>query len=257
MISRSDLVALYTLTSKEIVRFMRIWPQTILPSAITTALYFIIFGNLIGSQISKINGFTYMQFIAPGLIMMSVVSNAYSNVSSSFFSMRFQRSIEELLVSPMPNYLILLGFTIGGILRGSTVGLVVTLLALFFTKLHLQHLWITLLSPILAATLFSLAGFTNGIFAKKFDDISIIPTFVITPLTYLGGVFYSLQFLPPFWQPFAHLNPVLYMVDAFRYGILGISDVPIAATLATLFGSIIFLFGLNWYLLAKGTGIRS
>lgn len=257
MTKSTNLIALHTLVRKEVVRFIRIWAQTILPPAITMALYFVIFGNLIGSQIGTINGFTYMQFITPGLIMMSIISNAYANVSSSFFSMRFQRSIEELVVSPMPNYLLLLGFTLGGVLRGVTVGIVVTVLSLFFTKLHLHHLGITLLIPVLAAILFSLAGFTNGLFAKKFDDISIIPTFVITPLTYLGGVFYSLKLLPSFWQPIAHINPVLYMVDALRYGILGISDVSITVAISMLSGFVVALFIFNLYLLHKGVGIRS
>jgi ABC-2 type transport system permease protein len=254
---KENWIAFKTIVNKEVVRFMRIWIQTILPPAITVVLYFLIFGKLIGSQINPISGFNYMDFIAPGLIMMSIITNAYSNVVSSFFSIRFQRSIEEMLVSPMSNSVIITGYIVAGILRGLMVGLTVTILALFFTRLHMQHPFVMFISAFLAATLFSLAGFTNGLFAKTFDDISIIPTFILTPLTYLGGVFYSIDLLPPAWQPIALLNPIVYMVNAFRYGILGISDVHLGTAFGLIILAIIFLFSINLYFLNRGMGIRT
>lgn len=249
-------IALVTLVLKEVRRFTRIWPQTLLPPAITMCLYFVIFGNLIGSRVGEMDGFNYMQFIVPGLIMMSVITNAYANVVSSFFSMKFQRSIEELLVSPLPNWVILLGYVAGGVSRGLLVGLIVTLLSLGFTHLELQHPWIVVLVVLLTAVLFSLGGFINAIYATKFDDISIVPTFVLTPLTYLGGVFYSISLLPPFWQAVSLANPVLYMVNAFRYGVLGVSDVNItyAFIMLVLFTLSLFMFSL--FLLRRGKGIR-
>ncbi len=252
----NNWIAFQTIFVKEVRRFMRIWPQTLLPPAITMVLYFIIFGNLIGSRIGKMGGFDYMQFIVPGLIMMSVITNAYGNVVSSFFSTKFQRSIEELLVSPVPNYIIVCGFVFGGIVRGILCGFIVTLLSLFFTHLAVENIAITLLVVFLTAALFSLAGFINAVFANKFDDVSIIPTFVLTPLTYLGGVFYSIQLLPEFWQHVSMANPVLYMVNAFRYGILGVSDVNIWFALGMITFFVIVFFGVALYLLHKGTGIR-
>ena len=220
-----NLVALNTIVYREVRRFTRIWPQTLLPPAITMVLYFVIFGNLIGRQIGDMGGFTYMEYIVPGLIMMSVITNSYGNVVSSFFGSKFQRSIEELMVSPVSPHTILIGFTLGGVLRGLMVGVIVTLLSLFFTDLQVHHLGVTILVVVLTATIFSLLGFINAVFARNFDDISIIPTFVLTPLTYLGGVFYSISLLPPFWQTVSLANPVLHMVNAFRYGILGVSDI--------------------------------
>lgn len=254
---KQQWIGFYTILSKEITRFMRIWIQTILPPAITMTLYFIIFGRLVGSQIHSIEGFTYMQYIVPGLVMMSVVMNAYTNVVSSFYSARFQKSIEELLVSPLPNYLILLGYTMGGVVRGILVGVVVMLISLFFTHMHMEHTLIVFIVALLASTLFSLAGFTNSLYAKKFDDISIIPTFVLTPLTYLGGVFYSISLLSPIWQKISLFNPILYMVNAFRYGILGITDINItwAIVIICLFTVILFVFNLQ--LLNRGVGIRT
>lgn len=220
-------VAFSTIVTKEIRRFMRIWMQTLLPPAITISLYFVIFGTLIGSRIGEMSGFAYIEFVVPGLIMMAVISNSYSNVVSSFFSTKFQRSIEEMLVSPVPNYVILLGYTLGGVSRGLAVGLVVTLLSFFFTDLQVHNLAVTVGIVLLTSIMFSLAGFINAVFARNFDDISIIPTFVLTPLTYLGGVFYSISLLPAFWQGVSQANPVLYMVNAFRYGLLGVSDVDV------------------------------
>lgn len=252
-----QLNALRTILEKEIKRFMRIWIQTILPSAITMSLYFIIMGKFIGSQISPINGYSYIEFIAPGLIMMGIITNSYANSVSSFYSSKFQRHIEEMLVSPMPNYIIVIGFMLGGIARGVIVGLVVTIVALFFTRLQIHNLGLVVITTILTAALFSIAGIINGIFANSFDDISIIPTFVLTPLTYLGGVFFSVDMLSPFWQNISFANPIIYMVNSFRMGILGISDVNLMTSMIVIIVFFITLFSVCLYLLNKGIGIRS
>lgn len=257
MLDRVNYVAFKTIINKEITRFLRIWPQTLLPPVISMTLYFLIFGKLIGSQISDMSGFSYMQYIAPGLVMMSVVTNAYSNVASSFYGTKFQRNIDEMLIAPVSNVVILVGFVMGGILRGLMVGLLVIFIALFFTKLHVYNLFIILSVGFLSSLLFSLAGFTNGLLANKFDDVMIIPTFVITPLTYLGGVFYSIHLLSPFWQELSKLNPVLYMVNAFRYGILGLSDVNIMVAMVMIIVFIVALFILNLALMQRGSGLRS
>jgi len=251
-----NLTALQTILVKEVRRFTRIWPQTLLPPAITMTLYFVIFGNLVGSRIGEMGGFAYMQYIVPGLIMMAVITNAYSNVVSSFYSAKFQRSIEELMVSPTPHHTILSGFVLGGIARGLAVGAIVTVLSLFFTNLHLHHLFVVAYTVLLTAALFSLGGFINAIFAKSFDDISIIPTFVLTPLTYLGGVFYSMDQLSPFWQTVSLLNPIVYMVNAFRYGILGVSDVNVwlSLTMVTLVTGALYVYA--YRLLKSGRGMR-
>lgn len=252
-----NIIALTTLVRREVRRFSRIWLETILPSAVTVTLYFIIFGKLIGAQLKDIHGYNYIDYIAPGLIMMSAMTNAYSNTASSFFSSKFNRSIEEMLVSPMPNIIILLGFMIGGVLRGICVGLVILLIALLFTHIPIYSFAIAITMTLLACMVFSLAGLINAIFAKKFDDISFIPTFVLTPLTYLGGVFYSIKQLPLFWQKISILNPVLNIVDTFRYGMLGVSDVNaiLGFCLVGLFLLVVFLWSL--YLLNKGVGIRT
>ena len=250
-------IAFNTLLSREIRRFIRIWPQTLLPPAITMTLYFIIFGNLIGSKIGEMGGFNYTQYIAPGIIMMSVINNAYSNVASSFFSAKFQNHIEELIVAPVPNYLILAGYVAGGTARGLCVGLIVTLVSLFFTNLSIQHVFITTSMIFLSAILFALGGFINAIYARSFDEISIIPTFILTPMTYLGGVFYSISLLPEFWQKVSLLNPILYMVNAFRYGMLGTSDIAVEIAFAIIILCIISLTSFALYLLNKGTGIRN
>jgi ABC-2 type transport system permease protein len=252
-----QLIALLTIVRKEVKRFTRIWMQTLLPPVITMSLYFVIFGALIGSRIGMMGGVDYMSFVVPGLIMMSVITNSYSNVASSFFSTKFQRSVEEILVSPTPNYIILLGFTLGGVMRGLCVGLIVTLVSLFFTDLSIQHLGITISVVFLTAVLFSVAGFLNALFAQSFDDISIIPTFILTPLTYLGGVFYTIALLPDFWQGVSQLNPVLYMVNAFRYGMLGISDIDVTVALLTI---VAFIVGLSWaalFILNSGRRLRA
>ena len=250
-------IAFKTIVVKEVSRFARIWIQTILPPAITMALYFVIFGNLIGPRVGQMGGFSYIQYIAPGIIMMAVITHSYANVVSSFFGSKFQRHIEEMLIAPIPNGLILAGYISGGVARGLTVGLVVTVVALFFTKLTLYSLPIVVATVLLTSTLFSLGGLINGIFARNFDDTSIIPTFVLTPLTYLGGVFYSIDLLPEFWRTVSLANPILYMVNAFRYGILGVSDIPIATAFTVNGMFILGLWTLSLHLLNRGVGIRT
>jgi len=254
---RLNYVALKTIAIKETHRYLRIWTQTLLPSAITMTLYFVIFGNLIGSRIGTMHGYPYMNYIVPGVVMMAVITNSYANVVSSFFGAKFQRHVEELLVSPTPNYIILLGYLTGGIGRGILVGVIVTIIALFFTHLTVHNWLITGSVIILTATLFALAGFINGIFAKKFDDVAIIPTFVLTPLTYLGGVFYSIALLPPFWRKASLANPILYMVNAFRYGMLGISDIRITVAYAIIIAFIVALTAFCLWVLDRGVGLRS
>ncbi len=251
-----NLIALKTIVRKEVVRVLRIWVQTIVPPAITMTLYFIIFGNLIGRRIGTMGGFDYMQYIAPGLIMMSVITTSYGNVVSSFFGAKFGRHVEEMLVSPMSNATIILGHVAGGVLRGVLVGALVTGIALFFTDLDVQYPLITVTIVLLSSIVFALAGFINAVFASKFDDISIVPTFVLTPLTYLGGVFYSISLLPEFWQKVSLLNPILYMVNAFRYGILGTSDIDIGTAYAILFVFVAVLFAACQQLMRRGVGIR-
>ncbi len=251
-----NIVATQTIVRKEVVRVLRIWIQTVVPPAITMTLYFIIFGNLIGRRIGTMGGFDYMQYIAPGLIMMSVITNSYGNVVSSFFGAKFGRHIEEMLVSPMSNAAIVIGHVAGGVLRGMLVGVLVTIIALFFTRLEVQYPFITISIVLLSSTVFSLAGLINAIFAKKFDDISIVPTFILTPLTYLGGVFYSISLLPEFWQTVSLANPILYMVNAFRYGILGTSDINIGVAYGILLVFVVVLFTACVQLLNRGVGIR-
>jgi ABC-2 type transport system permease protein len=249
-------VGLKTIVNKEIIRALRIWVQTIVPPAITMTLYFIIFGSLIGRRIGSMDGYDYMQYIAPGLIMMSIITNSYGNVVSSFFGAKFGRHIEEMLVSPMSNATIILGHVAGGVIRGLLVGALVTVVALAFTRLKVEHPFITFSMVILSSTVFALAGFINAVFARKFDDISIVPTFVLTPLTYLGGVFYSIKLLPEFWQNVSLANPILYMVNAFRYGILGTSDISIANAYLIVGLFVLGLFTASLMLLNRGVGIR-
>ncbi len=255
--SRTNRVALYTLTRREITRFFRIWTQTLLPSPISIVLYFVIFGSLIGPRIGEIDGYPYISYLAPGLIMMAVINNSFSNVVASFFGAKFQRNIEEMYVAPMSSLVILLGFTFGGVVRGFIVGLIVTGVALFFTQLHIHHIGVVLTVVVATAMLFSLGGLINAIFSRKFDDINIIPTFVLTPLTYLGGVFYSTNMLAPFWQKLSYFNPILYMINAFRYGMLGTSDVPVSISLGFILLTNVLCFAIAWRLLAKGTGIKA
>ena len=256
MTPTEQYVAFMTIVRKEIKRYLRIWTQTLLPSAITMSLYFVIFGSLIGSRIGEMGGFTYMQFVVPGLIMMAIVTNSYSNVVSSFFGSKFNHSVEELLVSPTPNYIILLGYIVGGISRGLLVAVVVTTVSLFFTRLQIHSPVVVVLVVLRTSTLFALAGFINAVYANNFDDISIIPTFVLTPLIYLGGVFYSMDLLPDFWAGVSKLNPLVYVVNAFRYGVLGVSDVslPFAFGMIALFTVLAFTYSMH--LLNSGKRLR-
>jgi ABC-2 type transport system permease protein len=251
-----QLITLQTLVRKETGRVTRIWVQTIVPPIITMSLYFIIFGNLIGRRIGQMDGFDYMQYIAPGLIMMSVIQNAYGNVVSSFFGAKFQKHLEEMLVSPMPTWSIIIGHISGGVYRGLIVGAVVTMIALFFTRLQIVNVFVTVSIVVLTAIVFALAGLINAILARKFDDISIIPSFVLAPLTYLGGIFYSISLLPEFAQKVSLFNPILYMVNAFRYGMLGVSDIDIRMAYGITILFIVVLFGLSTILINRGVGIR-
>ncbi len=254
---RFYVVAFSTILIKECNRFLRIWLQTILPPGISMGLYFVIFGQLIGPRIGQMGGFSYMQYVAPGIIMMAVITNAYGNVVSSFFGAKFQRHIEEMLVAPVPNVIILAGYVCGGICRGVCVAALVTLVASFFTNIAVHSYSVTFAVVLLTSALFSLAGFINAIFARKFDDISIIPTFVLTPLTYLGGVFYSIDLLPALWRHVSLLNPILYMVNAFRYGFLGVSDIPLDQAFMVIGGFVLLLTAWSLYLLERGVGLRS
>ena len=249
-------VAFMTIFRKEVKRYMRIWTQTLLPSAITMSLYFVIFGSLIGSRIGDMGGFTYMQFVVPGLIMMAIVTNSYANVVSSFFGSKFNHSVEELLVSPTPNYIILLGYVVGGISRGILVAVVVTVVSLFFTRMHIHSYFVVASIVLMTSTLFALAGFINAVFANNFDDISIIPTFVLTPLIYLGGVFYSMDLLSDFWAGVSRLNPLVYVVNAFRYGVLGVSDVSLPLAFGMIGMFTLLAFAYSMHLLNSGTRLR-
>ncbi|HMR01181.1 MAG TPA: ABC transporter permease [Candidatus Gracilibacteria bacterium] len=250
-------VAYKTIMRKEVVRFMRIWPQTLLPPVITQSLYFIIFGTFIGSQVADINGVSYMAFIVPGLVMMAVINGAFQNVVSSFFSTKFMRNVDELLVSPVPNWLIIAGYCGGGVLRGVLVGLIVFFVSIFFTQPEIHNIWIILMFVTLTSLLFSLGGFLNALFARKFDDISVFSVFILTPLTYFGGVFYSIDDLPGFWQGLSKFNPILYMIDGFRYGFHGFSDVNIWWSVAMLLTFTVVISVLCLYLMRKGVGLKN
>jgi len=252
-----NYIAFKSLLTKEVSRFTRIWLQTLVPPAVTMSLYFVIFGNLIGSRIGQMSGFSYMEFIVPGLIMMSVITNSYSNVASSFFSSKFQHNVEELLVAPVPTWIIIAGYVGGGVIRGLLVGMIVTLLSLFFIDLNIFNLGVLVLSVLLTSTLFALGGLINAILAKSFDDISIIPNFVLTPLTYLGGVFYSLSLLPDFWQGVSKANPIVYMINTFRYGFLGVSDIPLIYSFSMIIGFVVVLYSVAHWMIARGIGLRS
>ncbi len=250
-------VSFQTILTKEVLRFTRIWVQTILPSVITTTLYFVIFGRLIGDRIGPMDGLPYLDFIVPGLVLMAVITNAYSNVVSSFYSGKFSRYVEELLVSPAPNWVILAGYVTGGVARGLAVGGAVLAVAAVFTPIEIHSVAVTFLVFVMTAVLFSLGGFINAVYANSFDDISIIPTFVLTPLTYLGGVFYSIELLPPLWQGISLANPVLYMVNGFRYGLHGVSDIPLALAFAIILLFILALTAYSLRLLRRGVGIKT
>ena len=249
--------ALKSLAIKETNRYLRIWVQTLVPPVITTSLYFVIFGKMIGGRIGDMGGFSYIEFIVPGLIMMSAITSSYSNVSSSFFSQKFQKNIEELLVAPVPTHVIIWGFVLGGLGRSLLVGTLVTIISLLFVPLNVFSWLIVILTLLMTAILFSLAGLINGVFAQSYDDVSIVPTFVLQPLTYLGGVFYAISMLPPFWQTVSKVNPIVYMIPAFRYGFLGTTDVPILVSLMILVLFIIIVYSVCYYLINTGKGIRS
>ncbi len=249
-------IAFRTIFLKEIRRYLRIWTQTLLPPAITMSLYFVIFGTLIGSRIGEMGGFSYMQFVVPGLIMMAVVTNSYANVVSSFFGAKFNHSVEELLVAPVPNWIILSGFVLGGVSRGLMVAVIVTTLSLFFAELHIHSLAITVAIVVMTSILFALFGFINAVYAKNFDDISIIPTFVLTPLIYLGGVFYSMELLPDFWAMVSKINPLVYVVNGFRYGVLGVSDVSVGFAFSMILLFTVAAFSFSMHLLNTGKGLR-
>ncbi len=250
-------VAFNTILYKEIRRFTRIWVQTLVPPVITMTLYFVIFGQLIGSRIGEMSGFSYMQFIVPGLIMMSSLTNSFANVASSFYSTKFARNVEELLISPTSPHIIILGYVAGGMARGVCVGVLVTIISLLFVSFQIQSWWIIALTLLMTTATFSLGGLINAVFARSFDDISIIPTFVLTPLTYLGGVFYSISLLPEFWQEVSKLNPIVYMINGFRYGFLGISDVDLVYTFGVLTVFITGLYLIAYYLISRGVGLRN
>ncbi|SFN67711.1 ABC transporter permease [Dokdonella immobilis] len=252
-----NLVALLTIVRREVMRILRIWGQTLVPPAITMTLYFLIFGSLIGRRIGDMGGYDYMDFIVPGLVMMSIIQNSYGNISSSFFGAKFGRHIEEMLVSPMPNWVILGGYVTGAVLRGLLVGVIVLCIAMLFTHVRIPHPLVTIATVLLGATIFSLAGFVNAVYAKKFDDVAIVPTFILTPLTYLGGVFYSVRMLPDWAQTLTHANPVFYMVNAFRYGLLGTSDIPVGIAFGLMVGFVVVLGTLGLWLLKRGVGLRS
>ncbi|MFT3906495.1 MAG: ABC transporter permease [Steroidobacteraceae bacterium] len=245
-----------TIIIREYSRIVRIWGQTLVPSAVTATLYFVIFGNLIGQRVGPMGGYGYMQYIAPGLIMMSVITNSYGNVVSSFFGAKFGKHVEELLVSPLPNWIILAGYVGGGLLRGLMVGAVVTVVSLLFARLPVHHLGLIIAAVVLTSAVFSLGGFINAVFAKNFDQVNWIPSFVLTPLTYFGGVFYSVSMLPDWARVLSHANPILHMVNAFRYGFLGTSDVSVPQAFGIMIGLVIVLFAFALRLLNRGTGIR-
>ncbi len=251
------VIGFYTMVRKDIIRIFRIWSQTLLPPIITTALYFAIFGGFIGSQVQDIDGYSYMQYIMPGLVMMTLITSAYMNTVSTFYFAKFIKNIEELLVSPMPAWVIIAGFVAGGVVRAFLVGTLVVLTSLFFTHIEIANIFIVFAAAFLTAFLFALAGIVNGFYAKSFDAISIIPTFVLTPLTYLGGVFYSIELLPEPWRTLSLFNPILYMVNAFRYGFLGVADTGLFLSFGVLIGLTVVFFAITLYLFTKGAGFKN
>ncbi len=257
MNARKLWISFMTIVRKDVVRIFKIWPQTFLPSVVTSVLYFLVFGTVLGEQIGSVDGFSYLQFVVPGLVMLAVVTNSFSDVATVFFvSKFFSRNIDEILVSPTPPSVIIAGFVGGGIVRGVLVGALVLLVSAFFVPLSFAHPWVVLLFLVLSSLVFALAGLVNGIYAKSFDGISIVPTFVLTPLVYLGGVFFSISALPGFWRDLATVNPIFYLINGFRYGLLGISDVPIATCIAVLLGLAAALIATNWYFIRTGLGLR-
>jgi ABC-2 type transport system permease protein len=257
MISSVQGLAFYTIARKEILRVFRIWKQTLLPSVITTSLYFLIFGKFIGSRVGDMMNHSYIEFIIPGLVMMGVISNSYSNVSSSFFGEKFLKSIEEILIAPVSNMVVIFGFVIGGVVRGSIVGFLIILVSGFFSDLAISNIGLAVVMIFLTAGLFSMFGLINAIYAKRFDDVSIVPTFVLNPLTYLGGVFYSIKLLPVFWQRVSLFNPILYIVNIFRYAFLGYSDIPVLRAFIVLVFFLVVVFFFCLHLLKRGVGLKN
>ena len=250
-------ISFYTILRKDIVRIFRIWPQTFLPSVITSVLYFLVFGTILGTRIGDVGGFSYMQFVVPGLVMLSVVTNSFSNVATTFFQAKFfSRNIDEILVSPTPPWILIAGYVSGGVVRGVVIGILVILISLFFAPLPLTNPFVIFLFLVLSSLLFSLAGLVNGIFAKNFDGITIVPTFVLTPLVYLGGVFYSVHDLPALWQTITYFNPIFYLINGFRWGFMGISDISLTMSVSVLFALISVLIAANWYLIKTGLGLK-
>jgi len=250
-------ISFYTILRKDIVRIFRIWPQTFLPSVITSVLYFLVFGTILGTRIGDVGGFSYMQFVVPGLVMLSVVTNSFSNVATTFFQAKFfSRNIDEILVSPTPPWILIAGYVSGGVVRGVVIGILVLLVSLFFAPLPLTNPFVIFLFLVLSSLLFSLAGLVNGIFAKNFDGITIVPTFVLTPLVYLGGVFYSVHDLPALWQTITYFNPIFYLINGFRWGFMGISDISLTMSVSVLFALISVLIAANWYLIKTGLGLK-
>ena len=250
-------VSYYTIVRKEVTRFFRVWTQTLLPPVVTMSLYFVIFGKFVGSQVAPIDGHSYMEFIVPGLVMMALIMNSFMNTVSSFYMSKFQKTLEEIMVSPTPYPVVIAGFVTGGVIRGMLTAVLVLGTALFFTHIEITHVAITLVFALITSILFSIIGLINGVYASSFDGISFIPNFVLTPLTYLGGVFYSVSLLPPIWQQVSYANPILYMVNGFRYGVLGVSDVNVWTAFVLLLGMTILLFGYTWYLFRTGRGLRN
>ena len=244
-------IAYKTITIKEILRFVRIWIQTILPPMIVAFLYLLIFGFVVGSRVGQMAGQDYVHYLVPGVILMSAIMHAYSNTVSSFYLTKFNRSIEEILVSPIPDWLIIAGFVTGGIVRGIAVGLAVFMVAWLVVGFALPNLVIFSLILLLTTTLFSIAGFINAIFAKSFDDITIVPNFILMPLTYLGGMFYDVRILPEFWQNVTQINPIFYMIDGFKVAFFGSASIPIIVSIAILLAMIIALFLLAVFLMQR------
>ncbi len=254
---REEFISFYTIVRKDVVRMFRIWVQTFLPSTITSALYFLIFGAFIGSRIGPMAGIPYVSFVVPGLVMLAVITNAYSNVAFTFFMSKFfGRNIDEILVSPTPPWVLIGGYITGGVIRGLVVGLLVLLVSLFFTRVHIIHPFIVLAFFLLTALVFSLAGLINGIYAKSIDGINIVPTFVLTPMIYLGGIFYSTAMLPGLWQKLTYLNPVFYIINGFRHGFFGFSDVSLFTAAGVLTAMTVILVALNWYFIRTGLGLK-
>jgi len=250
-------VPYYTMMRNELVRIMRIWSQTLLPPVVTTSLYFVVFGKFIGAQLAPIDGLSYIQFIVPGLIMMSVITSSYMNTVSTFYFAKWTKTLDEILVSPMPDWLVIVSYVSGGVLRGLLVGALVTVVALFFTHLAVYNILVLVAALVLTSVLFSFGGLINGVFAKGFDGISIVPTFVLTPLTYLGGIFYSIDQFSPFWQNVSLANPIIYMVNAFRWGFFGVSDINIVTCFAVLAGMTVVFMGIAAYLFRNGIGLKN